>query len=177
MAVPTPACSGIAQGDALPPLASTSAAAIISEHGTKLDAYQREAGVWLQQAPVLVNRDFDFALSMSLEDGLGAGLAAAKRREGNTEAAVQLGEVALSAELVAELNALRGCGQHVYFVLWGSAEEATLRLVGEVTGGPEKPPLVIEGRRRPLAEWAGAQALNEGVGGLLEQFASPHEGS
>lgn len=171
-----PTCSSVPQAEALPPLASASAAAIISDRGTKLDAYQREGGVWLEHAPVLMNRDFDFALSMSLEGGVGAGLAAAKRREGNTEAAVTLREAQLSPELTKELDALRGCGQHVYFVLWGPADEATLRLVGEVVGGPEAGPTVIEGGKRPLAEWAGASALNEEAGALLERFASPHEG-
>jgi hypothetical protein len=163
-------------GEALPPLASAPAAAVISERGTALDAYQREGAVWLERAPVLVNRDFDFALSMSLEGGVGAGLAAAKRREGNTEVAVLLREVALSPELTAELDALRSCGQHVYFLLWGPAEQAALRLVGEVAGVGQQAPVLIDGPKRPAVEWQSAQALNEAAGALLEQYASPHAG-
>ena len=170
-------CSGVAQGKALPPLSSASAAAIVSDHGSTLEAYQREGGVWLERAPVLVNRDFDFALAMSLEGGVGAGLAAAKRREGNSEVALALRDRQLAPALVGELDALRGCGQHVYFLLWGGQEEAALRLVAEVVDKREQPAVVIEGGRHSVAEWATTQLLNEEAGALLERLVSPHEGT
>lgn len=174
--VPERACASTAQGAPLPLYAAASAAQLISDHGTRLEAYQSEGGVWLAKAPVLVNREFDFALAAGVEGGVGAGLAAAKRREGNDQVAVLLRELSLTSELVRELDSLRACGVHVYFVLWGPAEESVLKLVGEAPEQREQPARVIEGAKHSADDWGKGSALSDEAGALLEQFASPHEG-
>lgn len=103
----------------------------IAQHGTALDRYQIEGGVWLPHAPVLVNRDFDFALAMGMEGGIGAGLAAAKRKKENEARAAELAEVVLSKEAEAKLEELRCRGTHVYFVLWDEAEPVLRAVVDD----------------------------------------------
>lgn len=100
----------------------------IAKHGSVLDGYHREGGVWLPHAPVLINRDFDFASAMSLDDGLGAGLAAAKRREGNEKRAAELAELKLPAASEAYLAELRCRGIRAYFLVWGE-EKVAVQLV------------------------------------------------
>lgn len=128
-------------------------AALIDQHGTILDAYQREGGVWLERAPILINEDFDFTLAMGLEGGVGAGLAAVKRTENNAHKAAALNAIAAPPQLQQRLAELRCCGVHVYFVLWG-AESATLRTVLDVPGDTARS-RVIEGATRSLAGEAG----------------------
>jgi hypothetical protein len=104
----------------------------IAEHGSALDLYHRQDGVWLPHAPVLVNEEFDFALAMSMEDGIGAGLAAAKRKENNQKRAQELAELRFGDEAIAKLEALCACGRDVYFLLWG--REGMIKLVLEGKG-------------------------------------------
>jgi hypothetical protein len=134
---------------------------LIRQHGTILDPYQLEGGVWLDRAPVLVNEDFDFALAMGMQGGVGAGLAAARRKENNAQKAVALAVVAASPALQRQLAALRCCGVHVYFVLWG-ADGAVLRTVADVPG-ESATSRVFESAARPLrgdASWTAQGVLS-----------------
>jgi hypothetical protein len=99
-----------------------------------LDQYHRQDGVWLSHAPVLVNEEYDFALAMSMEDGLGAGIAAAKRKQNNQKRAQELSDFRLGAALDIKLEALCACGRDVYFVLWG--RDAKIKMVLEGEGSP-----------------------------------------
>jgi hypothetical protein len=83
---------------------------------------------------VLVNEDFDFAIAMSMEDGVGAGLAAAKRKENNQKRARELAELRLGPALDARLEKLCACGRDVYFVLWG--REGKIKMVMDGQGAP-----------------------------------------
>lgn len=96
-----------------------------------LDLYFRQDGVWLPNAPVLVNEDFDFMLATTMEDGLGVGLAAAKRKQSNEKRAKEFAAVALGEAEKDRIAELRCCGREVYFVLWGPS---TLRVVVDHAG-------------------------------------------
>lgn len=96
-----------------------------------LDIYVRQDGVWLPKAPILVNEDFDFALATAMEDGVGAGLAAAKRKQNNEKRAKSLSPLVLSDVATARIEALRCCQREVYFVLWGPS---TLKVVVDHPG-------------------------------------------
>lgn len=137
------------------------AAERIEKHGTVLDAYHREGGVWLPHAPVLVNEDFDFAIAMSLEGGLGAGLAAAKRKENNQKTVVAMGDLRLAPDVEARIEALRCSGTHVYFLIWG-AEQAVLRMVVDVEGDAGKS-RVVEGGSAEELDAAARKLLAEVV--------------
>jgi hypothetical protein len=130
---------------------------VIRQHGTILDTYQREGGVWLERAPLLINEDFDFALAMSLEGGVGAGLAAAKRKENNAKKAVTLANFTAPPALQQRLAELRCCGVHVYFVLWG-ADSAVLRTVADVPGDREAS-RVIDATAHPRDDWTAPGVL------------------
>jgi hypothetical protein len=133
----------------------------VRQHGTVVDAYQREGGAWLERAPVLVNEDFDFALAMGMEGGIGAGLAAGKRKDHNAhKAAVLAGVVGSLDALQQRLKELRCCGVHVYFLLWG-AETAVLRTVVDVAGDAAKSRVVESGPRSVMGDagWAGRDVL------------------
>lgn len=95
------------------------------------DTYHRQDGVWLPHAPVLVNEEFDFALAMSMEGGVGAGLAAAKRGENNQKRAEELRELRFDEAVNARLAELRCCGKDVYFLVWGSDGKITMVVDGE----------------------------------------------
>lgn len=96
-----------------------------------LDLYFRQDGAWLAKAPIMVNEDFDFMLATTMEDGLGAGLSAAKRKQNNEKRAQQLAGVALDGAARARVEELRCCGREVYFVLWGPS---TLKLIVDHSG-------------------------------------------
>jgi len=93
--------------------------------GTGVDAYQREAGIWLSAAPVMVNEDFDFATAMAMP-GIGAAIAAGKRKSSNEQRAAELGAFTLPKEVTDRLEALRGCGIHRWGLLWNGREPALL---------------------------------------------------
>jgi hypothetical protein len=135
------------------------ASELIRQHGTVLDAYQLEGGVWLDGMPVLVNEDFDFALATGMEGGVGAGLASAKRKQSNAQKAAALSALPAPPELQRRLEELRCCGTHVYFLLWG-AESAVLRTVADVPGDLATS-RVIESPSRPMSGDSGWAA--EGV--------------
>ena len=116
---------------ALPSMAELPSEALIAKYGTGLDAYQRQDGVWLPQAPVLVNEDFDFAVAMSLE-AIGAGIAAKKRIDGNAKSAGELSNVTLADGEREKLDALRACGVHVFGVIWTKGEARELRVVTDL---------------------------------------------
>jgi hypothetical protein len=115
----------------------------IAKHGSVLDAYHRQDGVWLPHAPVLVNEDFDFAQAMAMEDGIGAGLAAMKRQQNNQERAEQMRDLQFDAELNERIEQLRCCGMDVYFLLWG--EEGKVQMVLDVEGADNANSRVVEG--------------------------------
>jgi hypothetical protein len=110
---------------------ATTQAERITKQGTELDLYFRQDGVWLSKAPILVNEDFDFMLASSMEDGVGAGLAAMKRKQNNEKRAKELASLALSASASARIAELHCCKREVYFVLWGPS---TLRVVVDHVG-------------------------------------------
>jgi hypothetical protein len=99
-----------------------------------------------RQTPVTAASDF--ALAVGMEGGVGTGLAAAKRKENNAKKAAALADLALPPALQQRLAALRCCGVHVYFVLWGP-ERASLRTVidlpDDATHGR-----TLESEQRPL---------------------------
>jgi hypothetical protein len=115
----------------------------IAKHGSALDAYHLQDGIWLPHAPVLVNEDFDFALAMSMEDGLGAGLAAAARQQNNQKRADELRELRFDDALNARIEELRCCGRDVYFVLWG--KEGALKMVVDESANEGRPGSVVDG--------------------------------
>lgn len=154
-------------------------AELIRRQGTVLDPYQLEGGVWLEHAPVVLNEDFDFALAMGMEGGVGAGLAAARRKENNTRKAESFSARELAPALRARLEELRCCGVHVYFVLWG-AESAALRTVIDISGDTAQS-RVVEGAARPLAGedgWTrGATLLDEARRSLASVACPQPDGS
>jgi hypothetical protein len=112
--------------------AQVSHAERIAKHGTALDTYQLQDGVWLPHAPVLVNEPFDFVLAMGMEGGIGAGLAASKRKKNNQKRAEALHELRFDDAMSALLEELRCCGNEVYFLLWGT--EGIIRMVVDKEG-------------------------------------------
>lgn len=154
---------------ALPPLSELSSAALIERDGTQLDRYQLEGGVWLERAPVLVNQDFDFGTAMGL-GGMGAGIAAGKRKQANEANAAALQGLKLGAENAARLDALRAQGTHVFFVLWG-AEEALLRMVVEDACAKDaKKAQVVEGAPKASDAWRAPGALDAEMGARLDGY-------
>ena len=123
----------------------------IAQHGSVLDRYKIEGGVWLTHAPVLINRDFDFALAFAMDDGLGAGLAAAKRKAGNEKRAAELSDFRLPRVVEDKLAELRCGGTHVYFLLW-EADKPVVRAVVDVVGEKAKSRVVDAERAEPLGE-------------------------
>jgi hypothetical protein len=142
------------------------AAERIAKDGTVLDLYFRQDGVWLSGAPIMVNEEFDFMLATTMEDGMGAGLAAAKRKQSNEKRAKDLGTLALSERAREHLEQLRCCGREVYFVLWGPS---TLKVVvdhnGEVGRGviaEEQVAAEMDGEGIAQAAWRLLQGLDCG---------------
>ena len=147
----------------LPPVADASSENLVADRGTGLEAYVFEGGAWLPHAPMLVNEEFDFAIAMQM-DGIGAGLAARKRMDNNARKAAALGDLKLPAAVAEQLDELRACGKHAFFVLWGPASGATLKLVVDRGGadGSLKGGVVNEGSARPVTAeggWAEPGAL------------------
>jgi hypothetical protein len=100
--------------------------------------YLARDAVWVAQQPVLVNRDFDFAIAMAPE-GFGAGLAASRRQKGNAALAnalaqrsridsAQLTELLTDAEAACE--AWNPAGRRIYGMVYGQ-QRARLRVVIE----------------------------------------------
>jgi hypothetical protein len=112
---------------------ATTHAERITKQGSVLDLYFRQDGVWLSKAPILVNEDFDFMLATTMEDGVGAGLAAMKRKQSNERRAKELAPLALSDAASARIAELHCCKREVYFVLWGPS---MLRVVVDHVGEP-----------------------------------------
>jgi hypothetical protein len=148
---PPPGICGV-----LPHLTEATTPELLAKYGSTFEAYQREGGSWLA-LPVMVNEEFDFAIASAME-GIGPGVAAAKRVSNNEEKTRALAEVRLSDELLAGIDLMRRHGSAAYLVLWGSGS-AKLRLVVEPSvncpnrGIPE----VVEGPERPLVgegSWA-----------------------
>ncbi len=133
----------------------------IAEHGSALDQYHRQDGVWLPHAPVLVNEEFDFMLAVSMEDGIGAGLAAAKRQQNNKKRAQELAELRFDEAATMRLTELRCCGREVYFVLWGT--DGAIRMV--VDGGEGQ---VVEGQAA-----VGRDQIVHRAGDLLRGLGCP----
>jgi hypothetical protein len=156
---------------ALPTLGEASSEELVAQLGTRLEPYQREGGAWLPNAPVLVNQNFDFAMALAMGP-VGAGLAAGKRKEANQRKVSALAEMVLSADTLAQLDALRAQGVHAYLVLWG-AEDAVLRLVMERARqcGREPEIQVYEGAQRGHGTWAMPGELDREARSLLEQGA------
>ncbi len=141
-AAPTPApCERGSPAAALPRTAELSSADLIVKYGTGLDPYQRQDALWLPHAPVMVNEDFDFGIAMTL-DGIGAGIAAKKRQDGNAKSARELANLTLADGEAERLDALRGCGVHVYGVIWTKDGGRELRVITDVFGVDGK--LVVE---------------------------------
>ncbi len=111
----------------LPPLSAAPSEALVAHHDASLTPYQLEGGRWYAGA-ILLNEDFDFATAMSM-NGIGAGLAAHKRMANNEAKREALQSVSLSPPLLERLSALRDGGTHVFFLLWGPAESASLTLI------------------------------------------------
>lgn len=140
--------------------------AILAKHGSSLDGYKREGGVWLTQAPVLINREFDFGMAMALEGGLGAGLAAAQRKQANAQVAGALKSVVVHAELTRALEEERRCGLHTFFLLWG-ADKQTLSLVSEVPGSTSHE--LTEGASLAAETWTAPGTLERELTELFAQ--------
>ncbi|MBF0298935.1 MAG: hypothetical protein HQK51_09465 [Oligoflexia bacterium] len=73
----------------------------VNTNTTTLDSYMLEGGSWVNNQPLYVNRDFDFAMAMSLEM-IGPAIAAGKRISDNQESAKLLQtmpEINLSAKI------------------------------------------------------------------------------
>ncbi len=122
---PTPTCPEATNGLSLGTLAEHPSSELVQSRGTGVEAYRLESGVWLANAPILVNEEFDFASAMAL--GLvGAGLAAGKRKQNNERRASELASLTLPSEVVAELERLRPCSVHRWGLLWGGAKPALL---------------------------------------------------
>jgi hypothetical protein len=147
--------------------AAETPAQLIERHGTVLDAYHRESGVWVTHAPALVNEDFDFAIAMGLEGGMGAGLAAAKRKENNQKRAAALVDLRLPADVELQLTQLRCRGMHVYFVLWGG-DNAALTLVLDVEGDVAQSRVVDGGK-----PGSGADQIVNAVRGVMTREFGP----
>ncbi len=58
---PRPACPEATNGLSLGTLAEHPSSELVLSRGTGVEAYRLESGVWLANAPILVNEDFDFA--------------------------------------------------------------------------------------------------------------------
>ncbi len=121
----TPACPEGATGLSLGTLAEHPSSELVRSRGTGVEAYRLESGVWLANAPILVNEDFDFATAMALGP-VGSGLASGKRKKDNEQRAIELASLTLPSEAVAELERLRQCGMHRWGLLWGGAKPALL---------------------------------------------------
>ena len=108
--------------------------------GTRLGTYQARDAEWVGGQPVVVNRDYDFQLAMSMHYRVGPALAASRRQEANRELAQQVEKMRpiVPAELFAELERrcegrcpeLHAETARLYAVLYGT-ETARLRVVLE----------------------------------------------
>jgi hypothetical protein len=115
----------------------------------RFDEYLVRDAAWVPGLPLAINRDFDFALAMSL-DGIGAGIAAKKRRDANLELAQRLSGVApldhdallqaLCAASPAACERLAGARVRIYGLLFGE-HDARLQVVLEVAAAKLEPAL------------------------------------
>jgi hypothetical protein len=146
--------------------------------------YQIRDAKWAARLPILVNRDYDFALGIGL-GGYGVGIAASKRREANIRIVDQLTHVGsiTPSDLARRFNALLSvqslasqpvCPVRVYGFLFG-ASAARLRVVVEVGGrGPDGEPILYSaiGNPRAVAEFLDAAVLNKELDAGLAVVAS-----
>lgn len=111
----------------------------------RLGSYLAQDAVWVPGQPLVVNRDFDFMLAMSLEGGIGAGLAAKKRQDENRALAEQLAALP-TIDTGGVFDALCGaaptaCAERadqtvrIYGLLYG-AVDAKLVVLLETEGSP-----------------------------------------
>lgn len=101
---------------------------LIKAHGSGLPACGLTDATWFEDVPIAINEPFDFAAAMMMDD-IGPGLAAAKRQKSNAEKAASLAQVSIDSKTRETLNTLRAQGFHVYALLWGTADDAALRLI------------------------------------------------
>lgn len=112
----------------------------------RVGPYLSQDAAWVPGQPLAVNRDFDFMLAMSLEGGLGAGLAAKKRQDENRALAQQLAvlpPIDSSALLDALCSAApqHGCADRagqsirIYGLLFGDKEAGLLVVLETQTTG------------------------------------------
>lgn len=128
---------------------------------------------------MLINEDFDFALAMTM-DGIGAGLASQQRKARNASKREALSKhTALGANVRAELDALRSAGFHAFFLLWGSRENAQLKLVVDPLAGCPEPTRtrmpttsrMLDGPVKPVEGeqgWTSADALDAEASRLIQ---------
>ena len=133
----------------------------------RLGAVSARGAAWVPGWPLAVNRDFDMALALSLD--VGAGLAAAKRRNGNAELIRRL-ERATPLDPEARLRALcdkradrsaalSGTTVRVYAMLYGE-RVARLRIVVERAGVEPPEPRASVSEARPLPEFEDGAVLS-----------------
>lgn len=156
----------------------------------RLGEYQGRDAAWVPGLPLAVNRDFDFALALSIE-GVGPGIAARKRRDANLEFAQRLSEVA-AFDAQAQLEALcaaspRFACEHlageqvrIYGLLFGE-RDARLQVVLEIAPvAAERMLYIAVSEARPIAAFLEAGVLQQVFGhaaadlaGSLAESASP----
>lgn len=109
----------------------------VAPSSSSLPSYHLTGAVWVPERPLLVNRDFDFALAMSLR-GTGAGVAAQQRQQENQKLAARLASIPPleAAEALAEYDGPAACGNFdptrdafaFYGLIYGGHAGSTARL-------------------------------------------------
>lgn len=115
----------------------------------RLSNYEIRDAVWVPNQPILVNRDFDFGVALSLED-IGPAIAVVQRRKANAALAQRLASIPpidagrLLHALCRPSPAFDSCAQlaarslRIYGLLFGE-HDARLQVVLEVNGAEGRP--------------------------------------
>jgi hypothetical protein len=140
--------STLASAVALGPVATPSELATL-DLAERIGSYAARDAAWVPTMPIAVGRDFEFGLALSV-DVVGAGIAAARRRQDNAALAQQLSGVgsidpramlgAVCAARVSACSKLVGRKIRVYGVLFG-APVARLRVTLELDAAELPTPL------------------------------------
>lgn len=152
----------------------------------RLGAYLSQGAAWVPGQPLAVNRDYDFMLAMSIDSGVGAGLAAKKRQDENRAFAQRL--TALSQiDSNALLDALcraapqHGCaaragqGVRIYGLLFGDTD-ARLLVVLETRSTADEPTLhAVLANRGDSAAWHEPGTLQRSFARALYDLAADLE--
>jgi hypothetical protein len=120
--------------------------------GARVGPYPAQSAAWIRGQPVAVNHDFDFGIALAMEDGMGAGIAAAKRISKNAAFAEQLAKLEpidphtllqrLCSDVPSACTKLAGARARIFGLLYGE-RAARLRVVLERVDATASDPIYV----------------------------------